>query len=308
MDKVISILETALPVFLALGLGMLCRSLGFLTRDGVDTLKKVVINITLPAVVLSAFATAEYSASTIAVPVLMFLLCCLGLALGYLLVRLFHGKSRLAPFLAAGFEAGMLGYALFALLFRDESASRFAILDLGQVLFVFTLYKAILSGGKDKKALIRDALASPILWAIFAGVLLGATGLFSAMERAGVAGLLTSVTDFVSAPTGMIILLTVGYDLVPKEIRWKQTGSLILLRLSVMAVLLGLLLLVNRTVLGGVIHEGAAVLMFMLPPPYVLPVFADEPAERVQISSALSALTVMTMVLFAVFSVLVGIQ
>ena len=75
-----------------------------------------------------------------------------------------------------------------------------------------------------------------------------------------------------------------------------------------MAVLLGLLLLVNRTVLGGVIHEGAAVLMFMLPPPYVLPVFADEPAERVQISSALSALTVMTMVLFAVFSILVGIR
>ena len=71
---------------------------------------------------------------------------------------------------------------------------------------------------------------------------------------------------------------------------------------------LGLLLLMNRTVLGGVIHEGAAVLMFMLPPPYVLPVFADEPAERVQISSALSALTVATMVLYAVFSVVVGIQ
>ena len=49
------------------------------------------------------------------------------LALGFLAVRLFRVKSRLAPFLATGFEAGMLGYALFALLFRDESASRFAI-------------------------------------------------------------------------------------------------------------------------------------------------------------------------------------
>ena len=307
MSPILSVLETALPVFLALGLGMLCRRIGFLTRDGVDTLKKVVINITLPAVVLSAFATAEYSTSTIAVPVLMFLLCCLGLALGFLAVRLFRVKSRLAPFLATGFEAGMLGYALFALLFRDESASRFAILDLGQVLFVFTIYKAILSGGRDKKALLRDALTSPILWAIFAGVLLGATGLFSAMERVGIGAIFTSVTDFVSAPTGMIILLTVGYDLVPKEIPWKQTGGLVLLRLGVMAILLGLLLLMNRTVLGGVIHEGAAVLMFMLPPPYVLPVFADEPAERVQISSALSALTVATMVLYAVFSVIVGI-
>ena len=45
-------------------------------------------------------------------------------------------------------------------------------------------------------------------------------------------------------------------------------------------------------------------LMMILPPPYVIPVFADEPAERVQISSALSALTLVTMILFAVCTVL----
>jgi len=50
------------------------------------------------------------------------------------------------------------------------------------------------------------------------------------------------------------------------------------------------------------------VLMVILPPPYVIPVFADEPAERVQISSALSALTLLTMILFAVLSVLTGFQ
>ena len=43
--------------------------------------------------------------------------------------------------------------------------------------------------------------------------------------------------------------------------------------------------------------------MLILPPPYVIPVFADEPAERVKISSALSALTLVSMVLFAVLSV-----
>ena len=39
-----------------------------------------------------------------------------------------------------------------------------------------------------------------------------------------------------------------------------------------------------------------------------IPVFADEPAERVQISSALSALTLVTIVLFAVCSVVIGIM
>ena len=48
MDKLISVISTALPVFLALAIGMMCRSKGFLTRDGVDTLKKVIVNLTLP--------------------------------------------------------------------------------------------------------------------------------------------------------------------------------------------------------------------------------------------------------------------
>ena len=43
MDKLISVISTALPVFLALAIGMMCRSKGFLTREGVDTLKKVIV-------------------------------------------------------------------------------------------------------------------------------------------------------------------------------------------------------------------------------------------------------------------------
>jgi len=100
----------------------------------------------------------------------------------------------------------------------------------------------------------------------------------------------------------MIILLTVGFDLVLKEIPWKKTASLILLRLIVMAVILGIMIAINRTVLNGIMFEGAAVLLCILPPPYVIPVFADEPAERVQIASALSALTLMTIILFALYS------
>ena len=103
----------------------------------------------------------------------------------------------------------------------------------------------------------------------------------------------------------MIILLTVGYDLVVKEIPWKSTIGLVAMRLFVVAVCYGVLVLLNRTIFSGMIFEGAALLLMILPPPYVLPVFADEPSERVQISSALSALTLVTMILFAVCSALV---
>ena len=65
MEQVITVIQTVLPVFLALALGMLCRSKNFLSREGVDALKKVVINLTLPFVLLNAFATAEYSAAAL---------------------------------------------------------------------------------------------------------------------------------------------------------------------------------------------------------------------------------------------------
>ncbi len=308
MSGAVSVIQTALPVFLALALGMLCRNKGFLTRDGVDALKKVVLNLTLPFVLLEAFATAEYTASALLLPLLMFGICCLALGLGYAAVKLFRVKGRLTKFLFSGFEAGMLGYALFVLLFPERSVSDFALPDIGQTLFVFTLYKTLLSGKTDIKAIGRDMASTPILWAVAAGVLIGATGLYGKMEQWGVAGILTASTSFLSAPTGMIILLTVGYDLVIREIPWKKTAGLIAMRLGIMAVCFGVAVLLNRTVLSGILFEGAMLLMLILPPPYVIPVFADEPEERVQISSALSALTLVTMILFAVASVIVGMR
>ena len=308
MSGLVAVLETALPVFLALGLGMLCRSKGFLTRDGVDALKKTVLNLTLPFVLLEAFSTAEYTAAALLLPLLMFGVCCLALGLGYLAVKVFRVKGKLTKFLFSGFEAGMLGYALFVLLFPDRSVSDFALPDIGQTLFVFTLYKTLLSGKTDLKAIGRDMASTPILWAVAAGVLIGATGLYGKLEQWGVAGILTASSSFLSAPTGMIILLTVGYDLVIREIPWKQTAGLIAMRLGIMAVCYAVAVALNRTLLNNVLFEGTMLLMLILPPPYVIPVFADEPEERVQIASALSALTLVTIILFAICSVVIGIR
>lgn len=308
MEQIITVIQTALPVFLALGLGAWCRASGFLTRDGIAVLKKVVINLTLPFVLFDAFATVHYSLQAMILPAIVFVICCLMLVLGHMIIRLSGMRSRLAPFLASGFEAGMLGFALFSLLFPNERASSFAMLVLGQELFIFTLYKTLLSGKTDIKSICKDFATSPTLIAVVLGIITGATGLYSKLTDWGVSGIISAVTDFMSAPTGTVILLTVGFDLVLKEIPWKKTLGLIVMRLAVAGVMLLALILLNRTALDGMIFEGAAVLLFILPPPYIIPVVADEPEERVQISSALSALTLITMILFAVVSVVVSLS
>ena len=308
MSGVVSVLQTALPVFLALGLGMLSRTKGILSREGVDSLKKVVMNFTLPFVLLEAFATAEYNTSALLLPLIMFGVCCLALALGYAAVRIFKIQGRLTKFLFTGFEAGILGYPLYVLLFPGESLSAFALPDIGHTLFVFTLFKVLVSGKTDVKAIVKDMATTPILWSVFVGVLIGATGLYGLLEQWGVAGILTAATSFAAAPTGMIILLTVGFDLVIREIPWKKTASLIAIRLAIVALCYVVIVALNRTVLNGIVFEGAMLLMLILPPPYAIPVFGDEPEERVQIASALSALTLVTIILFAVLSVIYGIQ
>lgn len=304
MAVFLSVVKTVLPVILALVIGMMMREKTFLSRDGIDALKKVVINITLPAVLLNALATAQYDKNAIVIPAVIFAACCLALLIGVFLSKIMK-QGRLPAFLSSGFEAGMLGYALFALLFPGQSESNFAIPDLGQTIFVFTLYKALLSGKDSKKAVMKDILVSPIIWAIAAGVLLGATGLYSAMIPGGYNEILDSLTSFISAPTGMIILLVVGYDLDLRQIKWKDTAAFVVLRLVPMAITLAAVLALNKYVLGGVMHTGAIILMFLLPPPYVLPVFSTDESQRARLSSAISALTVLTMVLFAVMAALV---
>ena len=308
MEKLISVISTALPVFLALAMGMMCRSKGFLTRDGVDTLKKVIVNLTLPFVLFSSFATAEYSKSALILPIIIFVICTIMLALGFLWVKVSKSGSKVAPFLASGFEAGMLGFSLFGLLFPNESISRFAMLCLGQEIFVFTLYKMLLTGKTSPKAIINDFLTSPTLIAVILGLIVGASGLYDCFRSWGVSTIIESVTSFISAPTGTIILFSVGFDLVLREINWKKTGNMVAMRLVIAGVMLGVLILLNRTILNGMIFEGAAVMLFILPSPFIIPIFTDAAEERVQISSALSALTLITMVLFAVCSVVVGIM
>ena len=305
MSQAIQILTTVLPVVLTIAIGMLCRRTKLLSREGVAALKAVAVNITLPAVMLNAFASLNYTGKNVLITLTMFAVCLAAWLLGRALQGVVRLPGRFTPFLTTGFEAGMLGYALFMLLYGADRVGDFACVDLGQVLFVFTLYKVLLglNGGEKVTAgrLLDEMRRSPTVIAIVAGVLLGATGLYRAMAPSGLQGLLNACTDFVSAPTSCVILIAIGYDLVPREIPWRDVGRTLALRVVVMAALR----VVTGLALAAMGIEGlgpALNIMFILPAPYVLPVFADDERERASVSSTLSAMTLLTVVAFVVLA------
>lgn len=306
MTRIIEVLQTILPVLIMLCIGMISRSRQLISREGINALKSVVVNIALPAVLLNAFATTRYTFMDIIIPLMMFAVCLAAWAMGKAGARLFGLKSRFVPFLTTGFEAGMLGYALFNMLYGSSQTADFARIDLGQVLFVFTLYKILLGlDGREKadiRQLLKEMAFSPIILAIAAGVLLGATGIYQALTPSGISKVFDACTSFVSAPTSAIILLTIGYDLVLTDIPWLSAGKVTALRLGIMLILRFVFLTILHALWPEAALDRAVNVLFILPPPFVLPVFADDADQRVYVSSALSLSTIVAIVLFAVLA------
>lgn len=266
-----SVLSIVLPVFLSLCIGMFCRAHRMLNAESAAALKKVAVNICLPAVSLGTFARADYSSRRLLIPVWIFIVCALALILGFGAQKLLKMQHSLSPYLCTCFEGGMLGFSLYPLIYGDLSP--FAIVVMGQTFFIFTVYKIMLAGARGGRALLHEAITSPSLWALALGVLMGVSDLYARMADAGLQTLFDTTLSFVSAPTSFLILLTIGYELKPIGIQWGEVIKVVLARFAIMLVLLGATFLVNRTLLGNTIEISAAVMLFILPPPYVLPAF-----------------------------------
>ena len=306
MSPAMDTLRTVLPVLLMLFLGAFCRRKAIISREGIQALKTAAVQIALPAVLLHTFAVTQYTFRDVMIPLIMFAVCVAAWLLGKALGPRLRMNSPFVPFLTTGFEAGMLGYALFTLLYGSEQVASFARIDLGQVLFVFTLYKILLNRSEGKQVavqtLVREMVSSPIILAIAAGVLLGATGLYQALIPSGISALVDACTDFVSAPAAALILLAIGYDLVFDDIPWKDALSVVGLRLAIMAVLGTAVFFTLRQLFPELRSEAAVILMFLLPPPVVLPVFATGESQRTYVSASLSLSTLVSILGFAILA------
>lgn len=295
------------PILVALVLGFAAKQMKILTQAGIDGLKALVMNFALPAVLFGAFYNADFGAENMIVAVVMFLCCGAGLLLGKLVVKLFRIRRELLPFLTSGFEAGMMGYGLYTMLFSSGQVANFAMVDLGQVLFVFTVYMALLNmrKGITGRETIRSMVKSPIFLAIVAGVVVGVTGIGGMIARSSAGGTVDAILSYIGAPTGVLMLFVVGYGLSFARGGIKGALQAAVCRLLIMAGLciatlfvLGLLIPLSQELFWAV------VLMFTLPAPFVLPVFADGKEDSGYISTSLSIYALISVALFACIVVL----
>ncbi len=301
----LGILKMILPVLIMIAVGAVCRKKGVVQRQGVAGLKALIVNVCLPAVLIGAFYRAQYSIDIVVTALSMFVICLAALGLGFLVKRFSKAKMRSTPFLMTGFEAGMLGYALFTLLFGAARITYFATADLGQVLFVFTVYLVLLKKEASFKDSVKTMVKSPVIISIVLGVVIGATGLGRMVDASAAGETVSYIFEFIAAPTAVLILFVIGYELELKKLNLRITLSTLLARAALMALLcVALLAAIGLIITVSEYLKWALILMFVLPPPFIIPIFVDNSDENAYVSATLSSYTVLSLIAFALIAYL----
>lgn len=312
MEILLKVLEMVLPVAVMIGLGVFCNRRQLITLQGLSGIKTVVSNIMLPLVLFNALATAHYSFGTVVIFLVLIGVSGIALTLGYLTRRLMGGNRQFSPFLMAGGEVGMLGYALFALLVGDDKLYYLASVDLGNIFFCFTIYLALLlvaAGGKPTpKAMVGNMLKNPCFIGAALGTLVGATGLGSLTLASPVGGIFSAIISLITAPTSALILLAVGYEFSPARRVLVPVLKAMALRVCIMGAMLAV---ASAVIFALVPYETeqmlALVLYFALPAPLFIPIYANSEDQGEFLSTSLSLYMVVTLAVFAVLAALVSI-
>lgn len=305
MDRVLNVAGVVVPVLVALIIGYIIKQKSILSAEGIASIKKLVLNITLPAVLFNAYLTIDYNTQALIVFATIFGATALALALGVLIRKLFRYRREYYPYLLTTFEVGMIGYALYTMVFGTENINNVAIVDLGQVTFVFTAYMTILnykSTGKAGNPLLT-MFKSPVFLTIFVAVILGVTGLNKAITGSEAGGLLVKTISFIGAPTSGAIMIVIGYELNLSMSNLKSAIAACLSRLAMMGAFCALILLVLPLLMPVSPYlKWAVILVFALPPVYVLPIFVKDEKENEYISTTISIYTLITIALFIVIA------
>lgn len=310
----LTVLSKFLPVLLLFFLGNLFRIKSYVSENTISELKRLVVNVFLPSLLFLSFSHTGIEPKHLIIIVTMFLICIILLFIGRLFQKLLKVESKYFYLLFTGFEAGMLGYSLFTVFYGTENVFKFAIVDLGQVTFVFfVLVGILLSIKEDRRAwnfknMFYSFLKTPVIIAIFLGIIFQKTGLTDIFMKNV---LLTSILETVrmlSVITVPFISLIIGYELKFQKENLSLSFKVVILRNVVLIILAFLInsIIINKMLGLDVIFQKALMTMFLLPPPFVIPLYMkdEDKEDKVFISNTLALSTLFTILSFFLMNIL----
>lgn len=214
MDVFVTVAQVVAPIFAAIVLGILAKKHTWVTAENVQGFQNFVMKIGLPCTIFNSCLTAKIGAES---------LTSMALVLPALLLATlwaFRARKKQLPYynlpmLFCAQESGMLGIPLFMILFGADQAYRMGMLDLTQSVIAIPVI-AILSADAGKNptvgAIAKKVFSSPLMIMSILGLTLNISGIGSWLDTAGIAGILTETTTFLSQPVSALMIFSVGYN------------------------------------------------------------------------------------------------
>ena len=300
------ILNRVLPILILLAVGVGMRRVGFVAERTVDDLRKIVVNLALPAVLFTAFLEVELESDDLVVVATTFVVSILLYVAGRLLQPRFGAAHEYFPFLMTGFEAGMLGISLFGSAYGLSKVGFIAVVDLGHELFIWFVFLALLiskrDGITDRRRLVGSFFTSPVVVAILIGVGANLLDLGADLERWPITGGLLNALGLLAALTVPLILLIVGFGIQLDQVGMREAATPVAIRL---AITLPLALVLPPLLFGGSaasdeFSRAALFTLLILPPPFIIPLYMKEGIddERRYVNNVLSLYTLVSIAVF----------
>ncbi|MFW5728548.1 MAG: hypothetical protein ACOCYG_02705 [Spirochaetota bacterium] len=256
-----------------------------------------------------AFLDMELEAAFLGLFATIAVVCFLLLGYGYLLRRILSVRHEYYPFLMTGFEFGMVGITLFGTAYGLSSVGYIAIVDLSHELFIWFVFATILTAKRDGVSsftgTLKGFVTSPLIVAIVAALVLNLTGLGEWFRTMPVGVAVTETFDFLGGLLIPAILIIIGYGMRLSREGFREAIGVVVGRFVVLVPLAFFvsLVVVRRWLALEPAFEAAVFTFFVLPPPYIVPLFMrkDLTEERVYANNVLSVYTAISLVVFIVY-------
>jgi predicted permease len=310
MEQTVQIVNQIFPVLFFIALGYWIRRSAFILETTIEELRKVVVNLGLPAVLFVSFLNIELEPSYFFFFVFTFSLCILLLLMGAGLQRVFGIEFPYFPYLITGFEYGMLGVSLFGGAFGLENIGYIAVVDLGHEIFIWFVFLPLLLMKRDAVQrpveIARSFFSSPVVLAIIASIIFNIIGASTWLYEGLFTGGLMAVFDFLGRLTIPLILIVVGYGI---KIDRQGLGIALIVVIVRLCILIPLALLVNQHLVRGFYHldrlfETALFSLLILPPPFIVPLYARSNLRNEEsrfINNTLTIHTVFSVIVFLIY-------
>jgi malate permease and related proteins len=271
-----------IPILLLILFGSLIQYKKWFDDQFINNLKKMVINIVLPCVLFVTFKNMTLEIKYLLLSVISFIMLFVYYFIGVFIKRVFRLKNPIIPFFTTSTAFGLLGLQLFEGVYGIEKLGDLILLGIGNEFFVWfvylTLIKQKLGDSKFSMKTMIDFMTSPLIIAIFAGLLINLLGFSAYFDQMILLSGLSLTFEYMASLSTPLILIIIGFGIRINAHYLKPALQLLLIRLVVNLVM-GIVFkqfIVNPLFETNLNFNLAYFTFLILPPPFSLSIFVGQ--------------------------------